>query len=79
MNKKKIIDELVKLYHHDFNSKTLMCWDENKIIIEWYSDEYEKVIIDPCIEDKKEGVKLYEELCKYINFLDLSYELEEFS
>ena len=79
MYKEKIIDELLKLYHHDFNSRTLMCWDENKIIIEWYIDEYEKVIINTGIEDKKEGVKLYEELCKHINFLDLSYELEELS
>lgn len=77
MNIKNITDKLLNLYHNDFNSRTLMCWDINEIVINWYSDEYATVTINTDIKDKKEGIKFYDELCEYINFVDLAYELEE--
>lgn len=77
MNIKNIIDDLVNLYHNDFNSKTVLCWDKNEIVINWYSDDYEKVTIKTGITDKNEGVKFYNDLCKYVNFVDLAYELKE--
>lgn len=76
MNLKDLIEKLVNLYHHDFNSRTLICWEENKIVIKWYSEEYKTETIETNITDKKDGVNLYDELCEYINFIELAYELE---
>lgn len=76
MNIKNMIEKLVNLYHTDFNSRTLICWEENKIIIKWYSEEYGIKNIDTDITNKKEGIKLYDTLRECINFIQLAYDLE---
>lgn len=76
MNVRCMIEKLVNLYHNDFNSRTLVCSEGEKIIIKWYSNEYGIETIDTGIVGKNEGIKLYDILCEYINFIQLSYELE---
>ena len=76
MDIEKLVNELVDLYHKDFDSCTILCYEKNKIVIKWYSDYFDTKVIDTGIEKIQDGINLYNALAKKINFIELAYTLQ---